>query len=191
MSSRDPHAHSVSVSWRSALSLVAPLLAIAGAIASASAQSLHVHGVVQGAGHVAAGDTVRLFDHKSLVVRGILAGADSAGLVVVPDGSVDSLRYIFRQFDRAEVRRGQRRRGASAVLHGAEIGAIIGLVIGGAGVLIQSGQHEPGPGAVASIFLGIFSAVIGTAVGAVASLTYTDVWLPFDPLTLRVTQNAT
>ncbi len=74
---------------------------------------------------VAPGDTVRLHEDSTVLVRGILLRRDSTGLVVVDRSSRDTVHIAIYEITRAEVQRGSHRSGWSSVRRGAAVGALI------------------------------------------------------------------
>lgn len=145
--------------------------------------------VARDAGRASVGDTVQLFAGRVLVVRGTLADADSAGLLVIPANGAERVRYLFDQFDRASVRRGHRRRGAHSLVKGFAIGTGIGAGIVLLAATTQS-PHDEGLGVIVGIMAGMVSSGVGTVAGGLMGFTYTDIWLRFDPRTLAVQPDA-
>lgn len=136
-------------------------------------------------GMVAVGDTVRLFVSRAEPMRDILVRADSGRFVVHALNAPDTVTYQRDVIIRAEVRRGDRRRGWRALGQGAGVGVVVGLGLLGLSIVTQS-PHNDGLDVLVGIVAGFASSVIGTAVGGMVALTYTDLWVPFDPVTLRM-----
>jgi hypothetical protein len=136
-------------------------------------------------GMVAAGDTVRLFVTRSESVHGILVRADSAWFFVNPLGAPDTVRLARQSIGRADVRRGERRRGANALMTGTLVGAAVGAGFVAAGIMANR-PGDDGLGVIIGLFFGGVSVAAGTAVGGVVALTHTEQWIPFDPASLRM-----
>ncbi|MDB4885711.1 MAG: hypothetical protein JWN79_1149 [Gemmatimonadetes bacterium] len=135
-------------------------------------------------GRVAVGDTVRLFITPSEEVRGILVRIDSAEFLVNPMNASDTVRYARESISRAEVRRGDRRRGVNALATGTAVGAAIGAGFVTLGIAANK-KGDEGLGVIIGLFFGAVSVATGTVVGGVVALTYTDLWIPFDPATMN------
>lgn len=140
---------------------------------------------VRAPGLVTCGDTVRLYASGSLLVRGVLAAADSASLQVIPEGPGEPLHIADSIITRAEVQRGERMRGGKALGTGALIGAGVGAALFALAASDQS-PHNDGIGVIVGLFLGASATVVGTVAGAIASITYTERWIHFDPPSLRM-----
>ena len=129
---------------------------------------------------VTPGDTVRLQEHATVLVHGVLLRRDSTGLVVVDRRTRDTVHIPIFQITRAQVQRGSHRRGGSAVGTGAAVGASIGGVILVL-TIASPDRHEQGVAVFAAGLLTVVTTGIGTAVGIVASFTGTETWIDFDP----------
>jgi hypothetical protein len=129
-------------------------------------------------------DTVRLFAGGSELVRGVLVDTAASELVVAPFDATEVVRIPVARIDHALVRRGDRKRGGSAVM----AGTLIGLGVGATLVTLTAvapGNDPEGEGLaiVLSVAAAGATTVLGMLAGAIASQTYVDVWLPFDPAT--------
>lgn len=133
---------------------------------------------------VAVGDTIRIFQNGIVVAHGVIGEITSINFLV-QDAYGASSRYTRTAIGRAEVQRGERRRGARSMLKGAGIGAGIGAGLITLAVITAEPRDE-GIGIIVSIMAAGASTVIGTIAGGVTALTWTENWQPFDPITLRV-----
>jgi hypothetical protein len=133
---------------------------------------------------VAPWDTVRLRVGDKVAVRGVLTAVDSAGLWISPRIGRDSVLYAYSGISSAEVRRGSRGRGPGPLVKGALIGTSIGIGLVIPALLTE--KRERGVLAIVGIFLTGVTTLVGGLAGGIVSLTPTDRWEPFNPVTLRV-----
>ena len=131
-------------------------------------------------GPVTASDTVRLHENRTILVQGVLLRRDSTGLVVVDQGTRDTVRIPLFQITRAEVQRGSHRRGWKAGAHGLAAGAAVGAVLVALAAMAP-GQHDEGIGVFVTSLAAVVTTGAGAVIGTLVSLSSTETWYSFDP----------
>jgi len=136
-----------------------------------------------------ASETVRLFEGRTELVRGVLLWRDSTGLVVVDRKTRDTVHIPLFQITRAEVQRGTHLRGVGAVGKGASVGAVVGGIVLGMEIA-SPGDDEKAIGLAVGGLFAVVATGIGAAIGAVVSFTPTETWMTFDPAAVPLQTSA-
>ena len=131
-------------------------------------------------GPVTASDTVRLYESRTVLVRGVLLRRDSTGLVVVDERTRDTVHIPLFQITRAEVQRGSHRRGWKAITHGLAAGAAVGAALVALAAATPD-QHDEGLGVFVVGLAAAATTGAGAIIGTLVSLTSTETWYSFDP----------